>query len=145
MTNLILLRSSIVCSIIHVYIMSVYPPPLLYGLFINIGLLTSICNHGLTSYYWRWSDRIIMAGGSGITIYLAPSNSIRGCVVLLGILYGLSKRYNTTIFHVIAHGLLTYINTSILYNLSHIWSRPLWTKCISLQCVLNSLSSQYSP
>ncbi len=119
MANLILFRSSIICSLLHVISMILYPPSLAYGSFISVALSTSIFNHGLTSDFWKWSDRIIMVVGSGVTIYMAPTTAIKLFVVIMGILYGLAKKYNHVAFHLGAHGLITIINISILYRLYH--------------------------
>ncbi len=119
MANRLLFRSSVLCSLLHLITMIMYPPPALYGSFIGLALTSSICNHGLTSEFWKWSDRIIMVAGSGITTYVAPTPVIKSSVVLLGLLYGAAKRYDAVQLHLAAHGLLTAINMSILYWIVH--------------------------
>ncbi len=119
MANLILFRSSIICSFLHLISMILYPPSLAYGSFITVALSTSIFNHGRTSDFWQWSDRIIMIIGSGITIYMAPNMTIKSLIVIMGFLYGLSKKYQNVLFHLGAHGLITIVNTTILYTKYH--------------------------
>ncbi len=91
----------------------------MYGSFISIALSTSVLNHGLTSNVWKWSDRVIMVVGSGVTIYMAPTMSIKSAVLVLGALYGAAKKYNSVECHIGAHGLLTMINMNIMYALYH--------------------------
>ncbi len=88
----------------------------MYGSFLTIALTTSVCNHGLTSDFWKWSDRIVMVVGSGVTIYMAPSATVKSVVLLLGLLYGAAKKYACVEFHLGAHGLLTLVNINILYT-----------------------------
>jgi hypothetical protein len=99
--------------------MILYPPSFAYGSFISVALSTSVLNHGLTSKFWMLSDRIIMVVGSGVTIYMAPNTIIKCLVVIMGILYGLAKKYRHIVFHLGAHGLITIVNISILYTLYH--------------------------
>lgn len=95
-----------------------YPPPITYGSFIITALSTSILNHGLTSEFWKWSDRIIMVIGSGVTIYMSPALFFRILVILMGLMYGLAKNKNNVKFHLASHILITIVNVSILYKLS---------------------------
>jgi hypothetical protein len=119
MANHTLFKSSVICSLLHCISMAMYPPSLLYGTFITLALSTSVLNHGLTSNVWKWSDRIIMVAGSGVTIYMASTPTIKHLIVVLGLLYGAAKRYNNVCFHIGAHIVLTCINMQILYTLYH--------------------------
>ncbi len=116
MANIILFNSSLICSLAHIIVMILYPPSFVYGSFLTLALTTSVCNHGLTSDVWKWSDRVVMVVGSGVTIYMAPSTTVKSLVLLLGLLYGAAKNYAHVGFHLGAHGLLTLVNIHILYT-----------------------------
>ena len=118
MANKILLASTLCSTICHLtaFLLSVQLPPTPYIIFIVIALITSIWNHSTTSELAKWSDRIIIGCGAVITYTIAPLNTIYFILPIAVGSYGLAKKMNNCIPHIIAHISLTGINMYILMN-----------------------------
>jgi hypothetical protein len=95
--------------------MIIYTPPIAYGGFLGISLGAALLNHGLTSDILKWTDRIVMTIGSGVTFYMAPTIILKIILCIVIFFYGLAKMFQNTTFHIIAHLLITIVNISILY------------------------------
>jgi hypothetical protein len=126
--NLILFRSSLVCSIIHIsYIIYYFPiSNNTFLLLIYSGILSSIINHSRCNYYIQLVDRIIMHIGIWYNIYLLYELNMYFDIFLMflcGYLYILSRYLNYKnkikkniyeIPHVSSHFLLTYIHINLI-------------------------------
>jgi hypothetical protein len=127
--NIILFRSSILCTLIHnIFIIKYFP---IYNntflLLLYIGMYTSIINHANNNKYLQIIDRIVMHIGILYNKYLLYKLELYYDLILLnicGYLYLLSRfiKYKNNIRkniheipHVLSHLLLTYIHIKILY------------------------------
>ena len=91
----------------------------LYFAFLCWGVFVSLLNHGLNYKLLRCVDRITMICGIMINIYLflthyrIPEKALF-CIFLAVILYLLSKFYENTRYHMIAHGFV-YVGNLLIY------------------------------
>ena len=77
-------------------------------------LMTSIWNHSSTSELAKWSDRITMGCGTIIIYTIAPVEAIYYTMPVIIGTYGLAKKMNNSILHIVTHIGITYINIYIL-------------------------------
>jgi hypothetical protein len=126
--NVILFRSSLICSLIHIYYIIDYFPISnnTFLLLIYSGILSSIMNHSYNKYYIQLIDRIIMHIGIWYNIYLLYVLNMYIDIFLMffcGYLYILSRYLNYKnkikkniyeIPHVLSHFLLTYIHINLI-------------------------------
>ncbi len=125
MANKFLFISSCLISFLHIRWLIIFMP---YNLVlvstILTGLLTSIANHGLTSNYAKWSDRLVMWIGIFVNMYLlldVEYNTRQLCYFLLSLTvtsYFLSKFLLTVM--VIGRNSIHLI-ANILHVLAHIF------------------------
>ena len=116
MANKILLISTLCSSVCHLtaFLLSVQLLPIPYILFIVIALITSIWNHATTNKLAKWSDRITMGCGTIITYAIAPLGITYYVMPVVIGTYGLAKKLDSNIPHIIAHIGITGINMYIL-------------------------------
>lgn len=122
MTNLLLLRSSLLCGGIHFVTMRYCFVPRLYQISLSVGILTSIANHAITNSYVKWGDRVVMAIGFVVDMsYLIkkttyfPYNIFLGCLEVSSAMgYALAKATKSDVLHQIAHLMLTIAHVNIL-------------------------------
>jgi hypothetical protein len=116
MTNILLFRSSVQCSCIHIIMLSVYydTTPFWFGCFLLLGLLSSIANHGMTNSRVKLFDRMLMAIGVVIDLQIIKktSNEFLWCLSFLGLFVALflflwSKLTNNVYFHRMSHYFIT--------------------------------------
>ncbi len=124
MSNIILLKSSILCGLIQLIFIFLYISiNFNYCLFILTGILTSIFNHGLTFNFIKYLDRITMYIGYllNIIILIKMFNFIMIFILNMSLVfYILSKYLNYSFIHVISHIMIAYINIHIISNLSYL-------------------------
>jgi len=124
MSNIILLKSSILCGLIQLIFIFLYISiNFNYCLFILTGILTSIFNHGLTFNFIKYLDRITMYIGYllNIVILIKMFNFIMIFILNMSVVfYILSKYLNYSFIHIISHIIITYINIYIISNLSYL-------------------------
>ena len=129
MANSTLCCTAVTCTLLHLLTMLVYTPPLIYATFILLALMTSILNHGFTSPILKYLDRTVMIVGIPVTLWMAPTLSLRILTGLVAAVYFLGKTRESTFLHAIAHFLITFINIRILMLLYGVstplqWSSP---------------------
>ncbi len=124
MSNIILLKSSILCGLIQLIFIFLYISiNFNYCLFVLTGILTSIFNHGLTFNFIKYLDRITMYIGYllNIIILIKMFNFIMIFILNMSVVfYILSKHLNYSFIHVISHIMIAYINIHIISNLSYL-------------------------
>jgi hypothetical protein len=84
-------------------------------------IASSLLNHGNTSFYYKWLDRIMVYFGLIIYIYIGLKYYISISLVLIitaCILYIFAKVYKIYEFHILVHTIMT-INNIILYISLH--------------------------
>ena len=109
MTNPLLLSSSIIATIAHYIIYTIYNPKyqiIVYAHF--LGLTTSILNHGLKHKFFKYTDRISIIGIFIIDMYILKQ------------LYNKENKdlVHTAIIFLVLAGSLYYINKLIGVNQS---------------------------
>ena len=123
MANLILFRSSIICTIIHIGALWYYPGvPSFYCYTLIRGTLLSIYNHGSTCIYAQQLDRWAMIKTFFINLaYINQTNTwmIAGPLMVLAVLlYMVSKckwvSYGSSMIHAIAHMIITITHLIII-------------------------------
>lgn len=117
MANKVLLISALCSTISHLtaFVLLAQLQSIPYIIFIVFALITSIWNHSTTSELAKWSDRITMGCGTIIIYAITQVEAIYYIMpVIIGI-YGLAKKMNNNILHILAHISITCINIYILY------------------------------
>lgn len=114
MVNIILTCTASLSTLIHLYTLYHYPTTISYSAFLCWCLFVSIMNHSTTSEFWKWADRCSMGVGFPLTYILCPSAGLKLLTIGIVPMYGLAKRGPGNTCHVVAHGLITYVNVGIL-------------------------------
>lgn len=116
MVNLILLSSSLTCSIVHVVATVFFQPNLKTTIISVIGCSVAIWNHGTTNAVAKTVDRIVASTCLVIMAYDAVSvhPMLTGGYVSSATLYGLAKLKRKTWPHVVTHLLSTMCNIILM-------------------------------
>ena len=117
MANKILQRSTILCSIIHIYGIYCYSPPLYYAMHLFIGLTLSLANHTYTNRLTQQLDRAYMTFSIPATLLIAPTRALQLGVCAPVAIYLIGKWHESPIIHSLAHYALTAIHLGILCEL----------------------------
>lgn len=122
MSNIVLLSSSVISTIIHYCWINLLkcPPKHSFIILYKTGLLTSILNHLMTNNIIRRLDRIVMINGTIVNIYyviIFKEKIIIFYIASYSVNYLLAKllqKYNmsyiSNLFHVNTHIIGTYVN-----------------------------------
>jgi hypothetical protein len=85
-----------------------------------ICLFSSLTNHAFSSKVLQWFDRSCVAMCAVLDLYLIVKTKsvLSGFILLLAVgAYFVAKQTNKTIYHVIAHALITYSHVCLLENI----------------------------
>ena len=118
MANSILLTSSLFFGSMQLFYVYTYIDRE-FGLFVLLGVLTSIFNHGSSIEIIKYLDRITMYIGYILnTIILLEFNLLYYILILnLAVLfYLIAKILNSSFMHVLSHMLIMFVNIYILAN-----------------------------
>jgi hypothetical protein len=132
MANQRLFRSALVCGFIHFLAIAYWNGPTILLIIYGFGAGTSIWNHGVTSEYAKWADRMMMAVGALMDMLwiLAYTNELQRCSGLSMLacavgLYFLEKLNSfrkwpvpQDFLHQSSHYLITINHLFLLYFLS---------------------------
>lgn len=120
MANFKLYKSSIICTLIYINTFIYFEYYTINHKLIKLiysGLITSILNHGLTLYYIKIIDRLIISCGFIYTLYLLITyyDIIKILLLIISILlFFLSKILQITLLHIFSHFILTFIHIQLL-------------------------------
>lgn len=124
MSNIILLKSSILCGLFQLIFIFLYINiNFNYCLFVLTGILTSIFNHGLTFNFIKYLDRITMYIGYLLNIIILIQMFDLIMIFILNmsvVFYILSKYLNYSFIHAISHIIIAYINIHIIINMPYL-------------------------
>jgi len=127
MTNIILFRSSVQCSCIHIIMLSVYydTTPFWFGCFLLLGVFSSIANHGISSHRMKVFHRMVMAIGVLIDLQVIKktSNVFLWCLSFTGLFVALflflwSKVTKKVYFHRMSQYMITCTHCILIQQFS---------------------------
>ena len=127
MTNIILFRSSVQCSCIHIIMLSVYydTTPFWFGCFLLLGVFSSIANHGITSDWMKVFNRMVMAIGVLIDLQVIKkiSSGFLWCLSFTGLFVALflflwSKVTKKVYFHRMSQYMITCTHSILIQQFS---------------------------
>lgn len=133
MANPVLFKSSILLTIFHIIIVEAWNVPHLFRVYIWLGCLSSIWNHGTTSNLAQFFDRIFMIVFTSMNfIYITGFEEEHLLLKLIGVFailgggacfltakFLIAKQNNENShgnkYHLITHGIGTFVNFIISY------------------------------
>ena len=140
MANPLLFKSAVVFGTFHI-LLAIQYAPLILELTLILGVITSIYNHGTTSAFAKWLDRVAITLASItdlIYIFFLPESLVLIVILLFSVTiflyfaakWDIKRGGNGNIYHLWSHILATILHSVILlYMIEHpsILFTPGWT------------------
>ena len=123
MVNAILFITSFIMTVPHFFAVCLYGGPAVLQVLYLIGPCTSVLNHGTTSPWTLWLDRIVMTVGCLIDIWFArqlplqESVTVMAFTVLAVVFYACAK---FSVYYYVSYSLVFHVASHACVSISHV-------------------------